>query len=168
MKDCAFVLEFTRHVLANENGPDGVRDKFQRDSQGKLIFQQAWFYSAFAQAISLTRVRGIKPGDFHMDLTVDAPTEMYKRKYGEDKFRTHEAIMPGTQVKFNAIVADHVTQSTLELLLDRMGKFVGLSPYGYKLGYGRFITKLVEVAPSDAENNTGNSAAKPQMQQAQE
>lgn len=156
MKDAKFILEFSTHVLANGTGPNGERDHFQRDSHGKLIFQQSWFYSAFSRAIEMAGIRGIKAGDINMDLAIDAPTQVYKRRYGDNRFRTHEAIMPGTEVTFNAVVADHVTESSLQHILERMGSFVGLSPYGYRLGYGKFNLVKVEVAPSDSEkcNNT--------------
>lgn len=160
MKDAKWTLEFTTHVLANGVGPDGSKDHFQRDSQNKLIFQQSWWYSAFTRAIQLAHIRGVKAADIHMDLAVEAPTEIYRRRYGDDKFRTHEAIMPSTQVGFEAIVADHVTESNLKTILDRMGKYVGLSPYGYRLGFGKFNVIDVEVAPSDSDNsdNTGPEA----------
>ena len=121
MKDARFKLEFTAHVLANSSNSTGQKDCFQRDSDDNLIFQQSWFYSAFTKAIEITRIKGIKPGDISMDLLVKAPTQMYKRKYGEDNYRTHEAIMPGTVVEFNAIVADHITESVLKNLLNKMG-----------------------------------------------
>ena len=33
-------------------------------------------------------------------------------------------------------------------ILDKMGKYVGLSPYGYNLGYGKFNVVDSYVAPS--------------------
>jgi hypothetical protein len=153
MKDVCFTLEFTNYVLANSIGPDGERDCFQRDSQGRLLWQQSWWYSAFTQAIKLAKIRGIKAGDIHMDLAVSAETEKYRRRYGDGEYRTHEAIVPGTKVTFEAVVADHVTKSSLQEILGRMGKYVGLSPYGYKLGYGRFNVVDVEVEPSDADTS---------------
>ena len=156
MKDATFTLEFTTHVLANSQGPEGDRDRFQRDSDNKLIWQQSWWYSAFSQAIELAHIRGLKAADIHMNLAVEAETELYRRRYslgGKDNcYRKHEAIMPGTKVTFEAIVADHVTQSSLSKILDRMGKYVGLSPYGYKLGYGKFNVTDVKVAPSDEDS----------------
>jgi hypothetical protein len=149
MKDAKFVLEFTTHVLANGIGPDGERDHFQRDSENNLIWQQSWWYSAFTRSIELAHIRGIKAADINMNLAVSTKTEMYRRRYGEGKFRTHEAIMPGTRVEFEAIVADRVTESVLDTILERMGKYVGLSPYGYKLGYGKFNVISVDVAPSE-------------------
>ena len=156
MKDAKFTLEFIAHVLANGTGPNGEKDRFQRDSENKLIWQQSWWYSAFTRSIELANIRGVKAADIHMNLSVDAPTDFYRRRYGdsrEDKYRTHEAIMPSTRVSFEAIVADHVTESNLKTILDRMGAYVGLSPYGYRLGYGKFKVISVEVAPSDSEGS---------------
>lgn len=149
MKETQFVLEFTSHVLANSTNSDGKKDMFQRDSDNKLIFQQSWWYSAFTKAIELAHLRGVKPGDISMDLTVDAPTQLYNRRYGDSKVRTHESIVPGTAVTFNAVVSDHVTESVLRLILEKMGTFVGLSPYGFRLGYGKFKVRSVTVTPSE-------------------
>ena len=149
MKDAKFTLEFTNHVLANATGPNGERDHFQRDSENKLIWQQSWWYSAFTRAIELAHERNIKAADINMNLAVVADTEQYRRRYGDNKFRNHEAIMPGTRVDFEAIVADRVTESVLKKILERMGTYVGLSPYGYRLGFGKFNVVSVEVAPSE-------------------
>ena len=151
MKSTKFEIEVTTHILAN-GMVAGAEDKFQRDTTGKIIFQQSWFYAAFSQALKIAKHRGIKPADIHMDLLVSAPTEMYERKYGEDRreqYRLHEAIPPGAKVAFEAVVADHITTSTLQDVLDKMGRFVGLSPYGYNLGYGRYKLLSVEVDSSD-------------------
>jgi len=151
MKDAKFTLEFTRHVLANSFGPDEDQAIFQRDSKDNLIFSAAWFFSMFTKAIEISHIRGIKASDIHINLGINAPTELYKRRYGGDKYRTHEAIMPGTKVTFEAIVSDHVTQSNLSVILEKAGKFVGLSPFGYRLGYGLFSVLHIEVSPSDSD-----------------
>lgn len=150
MKDVSITVEFTSHVLANGAGYDGQRDCFQRDGDGKLIFQQSWWYSAFKKAIEMDHIRHIKPSDIYMDLAVSARTDMYRRRYGQGQIRVHEAIMPGTKVVFSAVVNDQVTQSTLKCILERMGRFVGLSPYGHKLGYGHFRLLSLTVAPSES------------------
>ena len=151
MKDANFTIEVIRHILANGYDNDGDHDRFQRDSTNAIIFQQSWWHSAFAAALPGTEIRHIKPNDICMDLTVDAATELYKRRYGRDSYRVHEAIMPGTKVRFQALVADHVAESNLRTLLDRIGRFIGLSPYGHKLGFGKFRLLELEVKPSDAD-----------------
>ena len=150
MKTATFELEFVRHVLANGHGPNGERDVFERTSDNNLIFYQTWWYSAFSKALEGSAVRGIKPADISVELTVSAPTEKWNRHYGPGKSRLHEAIMPGTKVAFQAEVADKITESNLTEILERMGRFVGISPYGHKLGYGRFKVVKVTVTPSAA------------------
>jgi hypothetical protein len=149
MKDCTITVVFTTHVLANNMGNRNDKDCFQRDNENNIIYQQAWWFSAFTRAIELAHIRGIKASDISMNLSVKAATDYYNRRYGDGKFRLHEAIMPGTHVTFEAVVSDHVTESNLRLILDRMGKFVGLSPYGYRLGFGKFNLVKLEVAPSE-------------------
>lgn len=153
MKDATFTLEFTTHVLANGTGPKGEPDHFQRDGANQIVFNQSWWHSAFSRAIEFVRMRGIKASDIQMDLTFTAPTQVYKRRYGsngQDHYRPHEAIMPGTRVTFNAMVSDAVTAQVLRGLLERIGKYIGISPYGYRLGFGKFTVIEVKVAPSDA------------------
>ena len=148
MKEATFEVEFTTHVLANSTNSQGQKDYFGRDHANNLIFQQSWFHAAFTKAISLARLRGIKANEISMDLSIQAPTEMYNRKYGENLYRMHEAIMPGTAVKFSAMVSDNVTESMLQSMLEKMGTYIGLSPYGHNLGYGHFRVISVSVAPS--------------------
>ena len=57
--------------------------------------------------------------------------------------------MPGAKVEFNAVIADHVTLSNLQAILERMGTYVGLSPYGHRLGYGHFKVLSVDVQASE-------------------
>ena len=152
MKDATFTIEVLRHILANGSDAGGDHDRFQRDSEGNIIFQQSWWHSAFAAALPGTGIRHIKPNDICMDLTVNVLTEKYNRRYGKDSYRIHEAIMPGEIVTFRALVADHVSESNLQILLDRVGRFIGLSPYGHKLGYGKFKLIEVTVQPSEADH----------------
>ena len=152
MKEIKFAIEFTSHVLANSTNVKGQQDVFQRDGQDNLIFQSAWWYSAFTKAIELARTRGIKASDISMDLTVKAPTQIFNRKYSGDQFREHESIMPGTVVTFNGMVSDSITESVLRNILEKLVTYVGLSPYGFLLGFGRGVLKSLTVEPSDASN----------------
>lgn len=151
MKDATIQIEFTTHCLANSYINNGQQDCFPKDAgTGMLIWQQAWWYSAFTKAIEITKIKGIKPSDVCIDLMIKADTASYKRKYGENNSRVHEAIFPGKQITINAIVADHVTESTLSAILTKMGTYVGLSPYGHCLGFGHFVVKKITIAPSES------------------
>ena len=150
MKNVKFTVEFIQHVLANGIDGDGQRCRFQKTESGELIFQQPWWHSAFASAIDgVDDLRHIKPSDICMDLQVVAATELYKRRY-QKRFRVHEAIMPGTKVTFNAIVSDRVSESNLRMLIDRVGRFIGLSPFGHRLGFGKFKLLDLQVQESEA------------------
>ncbi|MFC1453620.1 hypothetical protein ACFLQL_00385 [Verrucomicrobiota bacterium] len=149
MKDAKIQIEFTTHCLANSSANDGKKDCFPRDTTtNDIIFQQSWWYSAFTKAIEISKTKGIKPSDVCIDLMIKAETDLYKRKYGENNFRVHEAIFPGSSITINAIVADHITESTLTAILTKMGTYIGLSPYGHKLGYGKFKLIKVTIEPS--------------------
>jgi hypothetical protein len=143
MKDAKFTLEFVSHCLANGRSQDRNCDTFDRDSEGRLIWSFVWFYAAFQKAIDGAGLYDLKPGYINPCLTVNAKVSIYKRKIKENWFRRHEAIDPGTRVTFAAVVDDVVTESSLRTLLDWVGKFVGISPYGYNLGFGRF--NVIEV-----------------------
>ena len=151
MKNAEFTVEFISHVLANGTGPEGDKGRFQRDGGDYIVFQQSWWYSAFCSAIELAHVRGIKAADVSMNLSFEAPTSVYNRRYGKDNYREHEAIMPGEKVKFEAVVADHVTTSTLTAILNKLGAYVGISPFGHRLGFGKFKVLEVNVADNEAE-----------------
>jgi hypothetical protein len=148
MKDAKFTVEFTTHCLAQGGRGNGVdHDRFERDSRGRLRWQHTWWYSAFQKTLGISRIKNVKPSDIKVALLVNAQTEVYKRKFSEDGYRKHEAIFPGTVVEFEAIVADSVTESALRELLERMGNYVGISPYGHNLGFGKFAVLKIEVSP---------------------
>ena len=145
MKEAKVTVEYVTHCLASGNRhPDGY-DTFEKDSAGRLIWRQSWWYSAMIKALELSSLKSVKPGHFHFNLAVDAPVELYRRRYGKDNFRTHEAIMPGTTVVFELVVANHITESSLSELFGRLGKYVGLTPYGFNLGYGKFNVNNIKI-----------------------
>lgn len=148
MKDASITIEYVTHCLASGRQVKDGYDEFEKDSSGNIIWKQSWWYAALMKSIELAGVKGIKPAHFHFNPVITAETEAYKRKYGRDRFRTHEAIFPGTKVTFEAVVDDIVTESAVEKIFKRMGKYVGLSPYGHNLGYGMFEVDAIEVESS--------------------
>jgi len=146
MKDATFTIEFVSHCLANGRDPKTKCDVFSKDSRGRLIWQTAWWHAAFQRAISEGRIHGIKPTQINVCLVVDAAVEIYHRRIEENWYRDHEAVCPGTKVKLSAVVDDGITETVLLALLERVGKFIGISPWGHHLGYGRFEVIDINVA----------------------
>ena len=149
MKNATIEIEFLSHCLAVGVGYDGKPDHFQRDPLGRLVFLQSGWFALLSSAIDIAKLRGVKATDIMVDLCVNAETEVYSRRYGLGSIRKHEAIMPGTKVGLSAIVADHVTESVLRTIFENAGRWTGLSPFGWRLGFGRFTVSDVNVAPSD-------------------
>jgi len=159
MKNASFTLEFVSHCLANGRTRDRNCDTFDRDGQGRLIWSYNWWYSALQKAVDGAKLSSPKPAQVNVCLTVEAPVSIYKRKIKDNWFRRHEAIDPGTKVTFSAVVDDSVTESSLRALLDWVGKFVGISPYGYNLGFGRFNVIEVVVETGVRQVVPGSPAA---------
>lgn len=145
MKDATFTLEFVTHCLANGRKNNEDVDVFDRDSRGRLIWKHSWWYAALSRAIKDTKTHGVKAGQINVCLVVDADVSNYRRHVKESWYRSHEAIFPGTKVTFDATVDDSITQTMLETLLRRVGKYIGISPWGHNLGFGRFEVLDVTV-----------------------
>lgn len=145
MRDSTFEIEFVSHCLAGGIGPDGTRDRFQRTSDNRIVAQPSWWHAALTRAITLSHLTDVRAIDITVEPTFEAPTELWDFHFAPKQSRCHEAIMPGTRVRFCAIVADHVTEQTLTTILDRMGRFVGLSPFGYRMGFGKFVLRSVQI-----------------------
>jgi hypothetical protein len=147
MKDAKFTLEFVTHCLANGRMDGEKVEVFPRDSTGRLIWKHAWWYAAFTKAINEAGLRDIKAGQINVCLTVEADVSIHRRRIKDKWHRAHEAILPGTQVTFEATVDDAVTQTMLDAILNRIGKYIGISPWGHNLGFGRFEVIDVKVGP---------------------
>ena len=149
MKKVTFKVEFVKHSIAPKSYHDDSFT-FDRDHNGNLLWEQRWWYSAFKNAIDYCHMKGIKAADICMDLSFKARTEEFTHNWGQKKgVMSSEAIPPGTTVAFNAMVADYITESMLRNLLDTMGRYIGLSPYGHGMGYGRFTLLDIEMEHSD-------------------
>lgn len=145
MKNSTFTIEFVSHCLANSPNRSNDCDRFDKDSAGNLIWGFSWWYSALTRAISDNKAfKGIKANQINIDLVVKADIEEYRRRINERRYRNHEAIMPGTSVTFTAVVHDRITETVLRDLLTYTGKFIGISPFGFNIGFGRF--EVVDVS----------------------
>ena len=147
MKNGRLVIEYITHCLSSGNRDDSG-DRFLRDTAGSIIWNQSWWYSALSKAIEQAGVRNIKAGHFNFDPIIAAKTDSCRRKYGGNNYRIHESILPGTRVEFNFIVPDHVTAPMVRRVMEHLGKHIGLTPFGYNLGYGKFNVIDVDIASS--------------------
>ena len=138
-------VEFLQPCLSCWNRREGDPDKFKRSSDGSIIWSQSWWHAALKRAKRELEM-DTNVGDIVFSLSVTADTGNYKRKYGGNKFRCHEAILAGTQVRFDFALKNGVTTEELKTMMEHIGQFVGISPFGYNLGYGKFnVLEIVTV-----------------------
>lgn len=148
MKRATIKISVITPILANYAGEER-RNSFSRDRDGRVVFQHTWWYTAILAAIGQTRIRGIKPGDISISPVVEVETDRYQRQYGDKGTRDHECIPARAPVTLEAVVSDHVTKSGLSTIFEHLGNFVGMSPFGHNLGYGRFNVDSIDVAEGD-------------------
>lgn len=147
MKEMTLEIEYVTECLAQSHGDrKDNTDWFKRDRENNIIWCQSWWYSAITRTVEIYEVRGVKPSMFNFCPVVETErTEVFERQYRRNQTRLHESIPVGTRVTFTAVVGDQITRSVAAGLFDKMGKYVGLSPYGHKLGYGKFNVVSIEL-----------------------
>jgi len=77
--------------------------------------------------------------DIRIDPRVYRKPGTYRRYYTQDEYTIHEAYLPGECISLCVLLPDNVSEDLLLRLLDNVGRFWGMSPYGWKRhGFGRF------------------------------
>ena len=133
---------------------------FERDGRGRIVIPHGSWYRALSDALDTCESvpEGTRAASIRMRLSITARTEQYHRAYYTDgrqlsdtaieqegHVRVHEAIPPNEVIHLEG--AYDVKALTLDALRDAfttLGELIGLSPFGYNLGYGRFILEDME------------------------
>ena len=77
---------------------------------------------------------------------VDGVPRVHHRHFmsgGTRQAKKHEAFIEGQVVGFRAMLPDGLSVPEMDKVLKTGGRFRGISPYGWRDGYGRF--ELVEI-----------------------
>lgn len=137
-------LKFTTPSLGNVRGD--VLDKMLRDHEGDVIFLQSWWravlsygaqaYNRFEKEIDLVQT----------DPKVKGELSTYRRYWKPNEFKMHEAFLAGAEIDVRFCLPRAISPEEFKELLTLAGRYVGVSPYGHKQDYGRFIVLSVEPA----------------------
>lgn len=159
MLEVRFKIKFTTPCLGNVRPSFGTGlNKMLKDSDGRVVFMASWFHIALRRsARSVGQAQHIVDG-IQWSPVMDGALSTYDRVWTNRKAPSgerhgvtrHEAFLPGTVVAGSAVLPDFLDQKTFSVLMSAVGKFIGLSPYGHRQGFGRF--EIVEV--SDASSGT--------------
>lgn len=140
MRTVSFLVEFTYPVLANNDQLATEPNAFYRDEDGKVVMQRRWWHAAVVAA-SAAAPFDIVASDLLIGGPVDVVTTRMRRKHSTDAGvveKEHECIASGSVVRIHAEVADRVDDTLLRDVLSYVGTHIGISPFGYKQGFGRF------------------------------
>jgi hypothetical protein len=139
-------IQFTRPCLGNVRKDD--YDRLLRAPDGEVIFLVTWWRAALAKA-----ARAINRYHAFIDkispaLPVDGPVSHIKRWYGKgtSDFKIHEGFDAGAVVMVRFLLPSGMTLDQFTELLETVGEYFGVSPYGWRESYGLF--KVLEVVRS--------------------
>lgn len=135
-------LKFTTPSLGNVRGE--MLDRMLRDPEGDVIFLQSWWRAVLSYG---AQAFGRYQKEIEMvqtDPKVKGELSTYRRYYRPNEFKLHEAFLTGTEIEVRFCLPRAIGPAEFKELLTLAGRYVGVSPYGHKQDYGRFLVLSVE------------------------
>ena len=162
MREVVVTLKFTSPCLGNDRREDC--DLMLRSSENKVKFFSTWWQNGLrfgAQALNKYQrlVRDVK-----VDIEIDGTTKIFKRYYGADVYKCHEAFLDGAIIGVTFMLPNGLPIGDFETILTYVGKYIGISPYrgGKKNGdcdFGRFVIVEIRERGRCGKNNEGTNRA---------
>ncbi len=128
------------------------RDKMLRDQSGRIIYLQSWWRSGLGYAAQALSRLEKEVAEIQADPVVEGNPEIFRRYYNANSFKEHEAFLAGSTLKARFCLPNRVSTEDFKELLTVAGKYVGISPYGYRHDFGRF--EVVSVEPLHATKSS--------------
>jgi len=156
MQEVVIGLQFITPCLGNIRCDD--IDRFERDSKGMVIFMSSWWrevlrYGSQALGRHQSMVKRVR-----MHARIAGAVKQYLRYYTSSQAKTHEAFLPNDTIVVKAMLPTGMSCEDFQEILRLSGEYIGISPYGWKEGYGQF--KVLEVSPVSAKP-TGDKRTDP-------
>lgn len=156
-------LRFTTPSLGDVRSPN--RDTMRRDREGKIVYLQAWWRATLKFAAHAISRHHKEVEEIQADPLIDGKTSVYKRYYSLDGFKEHEAFLDGDEVVARFMLPNKLSIGEFHELLEVAGKYAGISPYGFKQNFGRFVVMSIEpirrahvsIDPPFREHDTGHT-----------
>jgi hypothetical protein len=115
-----------------------------KNSDGQVIFMQSWWRACLSYAAKALNRFHKEVEKIQVDPIVCGTLSLYKRFYASDKFTYHECFEANTVISVSFSLPDRVDLAAFREILEVGGRYVGVSPYGYRADYGRFAVVSVE------------------------
>ena len=149
-------LQFTLPCLGNVRKPDF--DRMERDQDGIVIFLPTWWRSAFAKAAKAINHYHDLVNKIHPALPIFGPVTRVPRRYGRkpQDIKVHEGFAVGATVECSFLLPSEMTANQFTELLEAVGNYIGISPYGWKSGkFGFFKVLGVRKGGSSSHQKSG-------------
>jgi hypothetical protein len=154
MRELTVRIKFTKDCLGNvkkyvaEGGNKWPVFYMPRTPDGCVRFEAKWWQSNIRFAADVLSRHHKAVQKIHFDINVDGKPNpdvrlFYKRHFNSDKFVKHEAFKAGEIIGINCIVPSEITDDDFWRLMDLVGRFKGVSPFGPK-EFGFFVVESVQ------------------------
>lgn len=136
-------IRFTTPCLGNVRGRE--LDEMLRDTHGQVIFLQTWWRSGLGYAAQALCRYQKDVTKVQTDPAVKGELSTYRRYYAPDAYKLHEAFDAGSVLQARFMLPRRMSLEGFRGLLETAGRYVGISPYGYRQDFGRFVVENVEI-----------------------
>jgi hypothetical protein len=153
MRQITVRLKFVTPCLGHIRKPD--KDQFERDAAGNVIFMNSWWRKVLEFGAQAYGKHQALISAVRFDSVILGTVQTFKRFYGAQAFKEHEAFLPGTEITIRVVIPDGMVEAEFIEILKVAGRYKGISPYGWQDGYGRFDVN--NNAASD-DTTSGQSA----------
>ena len=135
------VIRFITPCLGNVRGEE--LDRMPRDARGRVIFHQTWWRAGLGYAAQAACRYQKEVAQIQTDPVVEGELGVYDRHYSVERFQRHEAYLAGSRLSAKFMLPRRMSLEGFEQLLCLAGRYVGISPYGYRQDFGRFSVDSV-------------------------
>lgn len=153
-------VRLTSHILGELKPDDrGIRRFRMNDRRQIHVNQVQWLDDLVFAAHNLKLGLSVRKTVIPPPGIVPASIHLYRRVYSGAKVEFFESMRKGTVLTFELVLQDHLpkcpTLEQLKQILAVHGEYCGISQWGSKFGFGRFV--LVDV-----RDRFSNSAPPPE------
>ena len=151
MYEVCIKIRFSEPCLGSERSRGKGPDKMERSPEGNVIISAVRWRFIMVRAADVYNRHQKRVLDVMWNAEIDGTTKIFKRHYrieenGQSftRVKEHEAFLRGDTVGVRALVPDDIPIREFEEILSLAGEYFGISPFGWKRGFGKFKVMLVE------------------------
>lgn len=169
-------ITFIEPCLGNERQPDPTPNMMRKDQNGNVTFQQVWWRTILQKAAEAYSKHQKRVKCIVWSPEVDGTVKIYKRQYKkrmtdgtlEIRYKKHEAFCKGDTVGIKALLPNDISIEDFREILTIAGKYYGISPFGWRKGYGKFQVVGVERVYGRKQDSGDDKEGQPSFHQAEQ